>query len=146
MGAAQILDPWDHKDAWRRRGKDFMVEVTRYSVAPPSEIEFALEGSHRWCLYAYVYPKHPYFAAFSGPNMWQDATARLHLHGGCSLLEYPMYEGKVSAVKVGADYNHLHDDHFTRYSTRAEAYSIFEDAEELFEQLQRLATAGGAAA
>lgn len=127
-------EPWDHKDVWRRRGNDFLVEVTRHSVTT-SEID-PYDGPNRWAVYAYIYPKHPHFAAFDGPRMWQDASAQLHLHGGCSLLEYPMYEGKVTSAKVGADYHHLHDDRFTHYSTPEEAYEVFADAEELFEQLQ----------
>jgi hypothetical protein len=123
---------WDHKDVWRRRGKDFLIEVTRHSVKPVDH----WEGPHRWAVYAYIYPKHPHFGAFDGPNMWQDATTALHLHGGCSVLEYPMYGGNVTSVKVGADYHHLHDSEYSFYETPGDAYRVFEDANELFEQLQ----------
>ncbi|AET91057.1 hypothetical protein BYI23_B004500 [Burkholderia sp. YI23] len=99
------------------------------------------EGPHRWAVYAYIYPKHPHFSAFSGANLWQEATAVLHLHGSCSYLEYPMYDGKVTSVKVGADYHHLHDDRFTYYATQAEAREVFKDADELFAQLQTRAEA-----
>jgi hypothetical protein len=125
---------WDHKDVWRRRGKDFLLEVTRHAA-----ISSEWEGPHRWAVYAYIYPKHPHFSAFSGPAMYQDASSQLFLHGGPSLLEYPMYEGKVTCVKVGADYHHLHDDRFTHYATATEARDIFEDADELFVQLTSIA-------
>jgi hypothetical protein len=52
-----------------------------------------------------------------------------------------MYEGKVTSAKVGADYHHLHDDRFTHYATASDAYEVFGDADELFEQLQARATA-----
>lgn len=129
------LDAWDHKDVWRRRGKDFLVEVTRHSVNP---VDY-WEGPNRWCVYAYIYPKHPHFSKFDGPSLWQDATQVLHLHGGASLVEYPMYEGNVTSVKVGADYHHLHDDRFTHFSTPQDAYEVFGDADRLFEQLQNSA-------
>lgn len=125
------MNDWDHKDVWRRRGKDFLIEITRHSVRAEE-----WEGPHRWAVYAYIYPKHPHFSAFEGPQMFQDAASMLPLHCGPSLLEYPMYEGKVTSVKVGADYHHLHDERFSRYATKDEAYEVFKDAEELFEQLQ----------
>jgi hypothetical protein len=124
---------WDHKDVWRRRGKDFLIEVTRHSV---KSVDY-WEGPNRWCVYAYIYTAHPHFAAFDGPSIFQDATSQMHLHRGCSFLEYPMYEGKVTSAKVGADYHHLHDDRFTHYATASDAYEVFSDADELFEQLQR---------
>lgn len=128
---------WRHKDSWGRRGKDFMVEITRHSVEP---VDY-WEGPNRWAVYAYIYPAHPHFAAFQGPAIYQDASAQLHFHGGCSFLEYPMYDGKVTCVKVGADYHHLHDERFTHYATADDAYTVFGDADELFEQLQARATA-----
>ncbi len=131
------IEQWSHKDLWVRRGTNFAVEVTRHSAHPLSVSDY--EGPNRWAVYAYIYPKHPHFANFDGPHMWQDAALQLHFHGGPSLLEYPMYEGKVTSIKVGADYHHLHDDHFTRYSTPADAYEVFSDADELFEQLQQRA-------
>ena len=67
--------------------------------------------------------------------MWQDATSVMPLHCGCSLLEYPMYEGKVTAVKVGADYNHLHDQRFTHLSTPGDALEVFADADHLHDWL-----------
>ena len=67
--------------------------------------------------------------------MWQDAAAALPLHGGPTLLEYPIYEGKVSCVKVGADYNHLYDSRFTHFKTKDDAREVFVDAEILIEWL-----------
>lgn len=126
---------WRHKDEWRKRGQDFLIVVSRHSVA--SEYP---DGPNRWAVYAYIYPKHPHFAAFDGPKMWQDATAVMPLHGGCSLLEYPMYEGVVSSVKIGADYNHLHDDSFAHYATQDDAAEVFSDAAELYQWLSIRAT------
>lgn len=125
------MSDWRHKDCWKRAGKNFLIEVTRHSGEPLD----SFEGPHRWAVYAYIYPKHPYFAKFDGPHMWQDATGVMPLHGGASLLEYPMYEGVVTSVKVGADYHHLHDEEYTHCATKDEAASVFMDAEEIFRWL-----------
>lgn len=91
------LPEWDHKDEWRLSGRNFLIVVSRhYGTADH------YEGPHRWAVYAYIYPQHPYFALFEGPHMWQDAAVALPFHGGPSYLEYPMYGGKVGSVKVGA--------------------------------------------
>jgi hypothetical protein len=127
----QAPEGWKHQDIWRRRGTDFMVEVSRHEGLADD-----YEGPHRWCVYAYIYPKHPHFSAFSGPAIYQDASSQLHFHCGCSFLEYPMYDGKVTCVKVGADYHHLHDERFTYCGTARDAWLVFQDADELFAQLQ----------
>lgn len=124
-------NPWIHKDEWKRQGKNFALVVSRHEG-----VTGIYEGPNRWCVYAYIYPKHPYFKEFdqSGP-MYQDSASAMPLHCGPSLLEFPMYDGKVSSVKVGADYNHLHDDEFTHYATKDDAYKVFRDAEKLFDWL-----------
>lgn len=135
------MDGFRHKDIWHRGGKGFLIEVSRH--ASFSTLEYDSEGAHRWCVYAYIYPAHPHFAAFNGKDLWQDATRVLPLHGGCSYVDYPMYDGKVTSVKVGADYHHLHDEHFTHCATADQAISVFDDANELFDKLQSMAQETG---
>lgn len=126
------MSEWRHKDEWKKRGTDFLVMVTRHSgVDPYTEIT-----ENKWCVYGFIYPEHPHFASFSGPNIWQDAASVMPLHCGASLLEYPMYDGKVTSVKVGADYSHLHDERFLGMATKQEAYQVFSDAQDLFDWLQ----------
>lgn len=126
-----VAPAWDHKEEWWQRGQNFLVVVRRWA----SNFEDSFEGPHRWAVYAYIYPKHPYFAAFNGPHMWQEAATAMPFHSYPSLLEYPMYEGAISAVKVGSDYHHLHDDRFTHYATKEEAREVFNDAQELHDWL-----------
>jgi hypothetical protein len=138
MSAAEhATNHWGHKDLWRKHGKDFLVEVSRHSASPSSlDID---GGPHRWCVYAYIYPKHPHFSAFdttTKATLFQEAATVLPLHGYPSLCEYPMYDGKVTSVKVGADYHHLHDAEFTRMATPEEAEEVFADAQRLFDWLQ----------
>lgn len=133
------MSDWKHKDMWTREGKNFIVQVSRHSVNVEDPACYDSDHGQRWCVYAYIYPKHPHFAKFEGPNIWQDATSIMPLHAGCSLLKYPMYDGKVTSVHVGCDYNHLHDERFTQMKTQADAYSIFRDADELYDWLQERA-------
>lgn len=130
------MSDWKHKDEWKRYGKDFLVSVTRHSVAVDEHGFYDSDLGHRWCVYAYIYPKHPHFAKFDGPQMYQDAASCMPFHGGPSLLEYPMYDGAVTSVKVGCDYNHLHDWPYTRMANKEEALGVFADADELYNWLQ----------
>ena len=119
---------WKHKDLWTLRGKDFAIEVSRHSVATMAPNE----GINRWCVYAYIHPTNPYFSKFEGDDYWQDATQCMPFHGGCTYLEYITRGGKVTCIKVGADYSHYRDDHFYHYATKDDAWEVFSDAEELF--------------
>jgi len=123
---------WSKRDEWKLRGKDFMIVVSRHEESSC----LSYEGDNRWCVYAYIYPKHPHFSEFSGPSCWQDAANAMPLHGGATLLDYPARDGSITSVHIGADYNHLHDDSFTFYATKKDAYEVFNDAGELFDWLQ----------
>lgn len=128
------MTKWDKKDEWHRSGKDFLVVVKRHSVAPSSYSPY--EGVHRWAVYAYIYPTHRLFDAFSGPDMWQPAAVALPMHGGPSLLRWHTGDdGKPCSVQVGADYHHLHDAHFTNYAIPEHADEVFSDADRLFQHL-----------
>lgn len=136
------MSEWRHKDVWGMDGKDFMVQVSRHSVTLISPGGgYDAEGPHRWCVYAYIYPKHPHFAAFDGTEaMWQDAAAMLPLHGGPSLCRKHLdADGKVTSYQVGADYNHLHDWPYTQYATKDDARAVFSDAAELHAWLMECA-------
>lgn len=131
------MSDWKHKDEWSKRGKDFLVVISRHEA----HLNDPYEGPHRWAVYAYIYPAHAHFAAFKGPDMWQDATA-LGFHGMCSFLRYHHDEaGKVLSVQCGADYHHLHDDLFSDMATADEAYEVFWDADRLFETLTNMGAA-----
>ena len=125
------MKDWKHKDIWILRGKDFAIEVSRHSVTTADPYE----GINRWCVYAYIHQSNPYFSKFEGDDLWQDATQCMPLHGGCTYLEYITLKGKVTSIKVGADYSHYRDDHFYHYATKEDAWEVFGDAEELFEFL-----------
>lgn len=139
------ITQWEPKREWWRRGENFLVMVKHHTEPVREESGcYDSEGANRWCVYAYIFPKHPHFAAFDGTDtMWQDATTRLPFHGGPSYCR-AKYDasGNVDEYKVGADYHHLHDWPFTQAATEQEAYAVFADAQELFETLQTMAATG----
>jgi len=129
-----MKNEWQHKDEWKLSGKGFIVQVTRHSTML-SDFAFD-EGPHRWAVYTYIYPQHPYFAEIVGTDMCQDSTAAMPLHCGASYLVRHVHGGKEASIQVGEDYNHLHDSRYTHYETKEDARSVFMDAEELFNWLQ----------
>ena len=117
---------------WRRRYDHFLIEVVRRTRPPRKTDDWGECGPHLWNVYAYIYPPHWHFAAFSGNEHWQPATDDMPLHGGCTFLEYHWKQGEtglvVSAVQVGCDYNHLHD---VDYTYDADGVTPFRDAKTL---------------
>jgi hypothetical protein len=131
-----MSDAYRHKDVWTRRGTGFAIEVSRHEGTPI----IADEGPHRWAVYAYVYPEHPHFAAFAGEEMFQPATQALPLHAYPSFFRvHRDNDGEVCSYQVGADYHHLHDEHYTRMATREDAGVVFRDADELWEWMSQRA-------
>lgn len=127
---------WNHKDEWRKPGKDFLVTVTRHTSSP-SVIDLD-EGPNRWAVYAYIYPKHPLFGTFDGEHIYQQATESLPFHCGCSFVrKHLSADGVVQSYQAGADYHHYGDEHFTHFATKEEAHEVFIDAEMLFNRLMR---------
>ena len=117
---------------WQRRYDQFSIEVVRQTQPRKMDVRHDHRGPYLWTLYAYIYPPHPHFAAFSGNEHWQPATDDMPLHGGCTFVEYYWKQGKtglvVTAVQVGCDYNHPHDEVHTR---DAEGFAPFRDAKRL---------------
>ena len=132
-------EKYRHKDMYTRDGDGFIVQVSRHSVDITDHPAcFDSEGPHRWCIYAYIYPKHWHFGAFSGTDVFQDAASMMPLHCGPSLLRWHLGgEGEVTSVQVGCDYNHLHDNEYTRLGNPVEAFGVFSDADDLFNWLSR---------
>lgn len=132
---SKVNKKWVHKDEWKREGSGFAVVVSRHSI-PESKHNIG-EGLQRWCVYAYIYPKHKYFDSIDlDGEMYQDACNAIPLHCGCSFFKvHKDREGKVCSVQIGADYNHYHDYYYTTLETQGEAVAVFDDAESLFEWL-----------
>ena len=131
------MSNWKHKDIWKREGKDFLIEVSRHEGVADGR-----EGTHRWAVYAYIYPAHPHFGEFAGDSLFQDATADLPGHSYCSYLRYHANAaGEVTSVQVGWDYHHDGDWMFTHDATKDDALRQFRDADALFDALQAMTEA-----
>ena len=122
------MDEWDHVDLWHKRGPNFVVEVKRIRDG----------NDNCWCVYAYVYPDHPYFTRLSPEvdDALRASAALMPLHGGPTLLRrYYDDHGVTITVQVGGDYHHLGDDCYMRADDASAAAGVFLDAEKLFEWL-----------
>ncbi len=127
---------WKHKDEWKRAGKNFLVVVSRHSEPMLYERAcFDSEGPNRWCVYGYVYPKHPDFGKFD-PNESVSEQPVPGMHGGCNFFRaHSKPNGEITAFQFGCDYHHDGDWHFTQMVTKEDAYAVFADAAELFDYL-----------
>ncbi len=113
-----ISDP-EKVTEWRYPDQpNFLVVVAHYTVpVPDQDSPLYGDGPNRWNVRAFIYPKHPRFAQFSGKKMWQPASLELPLHCGPSQLI--IHRGNpddielITAYQVSADYNHLGDSEFT---------------------------------
>ena len=130
---------WDKSTTWTKRGKGFIVQVN-HSARERSDIDIAMgDGPNVWNIYTYIYPEHRLFDSFDiDGHMWQDAATSLQLHSGPSFFKVhradPDDHAKITAIQVGCDYNHLHDDHY-RSMDESRVDLFFRDAEELFNRL-----------
>lgn len=122
---------WRHKDVWAYRTKSFCVEVSRHS-----ETRLDGEVENLWCIYAYVWEKHPAFKLFNrhaGP--FEQPSFDVH--------SYPSFyrphinkEGGITSHQIGWDYNHDGDSHYLELTTKDQAGSVFWDAQNLIKQLE----------
>lgn len=133
MSIDNHIEKWRESQNWKRFHKNFGVQIVHY--VEPGEVTYD-DGRQRWNVYAYIYPDHPHFKNFSGPNMWQDAATAMPFHAGPSFLQWFYFaDGSPASVKVGSDYHHLGDDHFSFIDSPSEAHEVFRDAEMLYDWL-----------
>lgn len=139
----EAVDNFRRREEWLQNGKDFLVMVRRHEEKKvPTGTSFDREGPHRWCVYAYIYKGHPLFDQIDVKgDIFQDVFTQLPFHCGVSLFIPHLYakDATVASFEVGADYHHLHDEAYTHMPTPAEAWTVFQDAQQLFVSLQALA-------
>lgn len=128
-----ITEGWNHKDEWRKSGNGFMVSVSRHHFGAGD----VSEDENRWCVYAYVYPKH---AIFDRLEKRKDAgvlsgACGLHCHSYVSFYQVHRDDsGELLSVQIGWDYNH-DGDNYGQHKTPSDAHMVFYHAERLFAQL-----------
>lgn len=123
------LDKYMHKEIWTRRGKNFCIEVIRWEVKGWKTTEYI------WNVYCYIYPGHKLFDKLTEENICGGRIIN-NFHKGCT---YCMWhrdaEGNILSKQYGSDYNHYDDDEFLKTKNPENAYKVFMDAEDLFEEL-----------
>jgi hypothetical protein len=142
------MDPksagWEQVESWRKRGENFLVEVKHFEAKSYADTALAMnEGPHRWALYAYLYPQHPFFGECDPQGgMWQRVACYLSGHMYCSFSDVHARLKKdgtpeVTSFQFGWDYHHLdYDERYTQMEPGA-ADAVFADGERLFEYLKK---------
>lgn len=134
-------DGWRHSDEWKREGKGFLVAVKRHS-RPEFNRDYSevIGEQHCWCVYLYVYPKHPDFARFDPDgDMWSQPPYECHSY--VSLFHAHRDEkGVITSFQLGWDYQHDGDSYFSELATASAASSVFYDASRLFDEALERAT------
>ncbi|QDP50268.1 MAG: hypothetical protein Tp178MES00d2C33159851_58 [Prokaryotic dsDNA virus sp.] len=120
------LEGWKPKLEWKKEGKHFLVSVTKH---------VGYEGENKWCVYLYVYPKHPAFVQFNrDATMWDQPHFDCHSYTSYFNAHVNFKTGEVCSYQLGWDYNHDGDSYYSSIENVEDAGSIFHDAEHLFQQ------------
>lgn len=135
-----MIKDYKHKEIWCRRGKDFQIEIVRWETMSEEQynkmksIGAAFNGRFIWNVYCYIYPNHRLFNVPKEEDLC-DCPVN-NLHGGCTFAQWHRNtEGNIMSKQYGSDYNHYHDEHFTYIERPEDAFEVFNDAQELFEEL-----------
>lgn len=113
------------KQSWVYYGNNFRVETIHWFRTD--------DNKNKWNIYAYIYPKHPLFDKVTSESLFE---VDLPLHCGASFHQWFFNkDGVVTSKKIGSDYQHIYDDKFESFTTKEDAYEVFNDADELIEYL-----------
>lgn len=125
-------------ESWILQSKTFNVEVKHWYTTGRVDDKLVYHSdklSHRWNVYVYVFPNHPFFEKLV-ENQNNNHPFLEELHYGCTYCDWSRAEdGSVKVKKYGSDYMHLHDEHFEDCDSEKHpaAREIFFDAERLFD-------------
>ena len=132
---------WEKVESWRRRAENFLVEVKHFAAKSYGETFSMGEGPHRWAVYVYIYPQHPFFKECEVTGgMRQRVANYLPFHLYCSFADVHVRvkeDGahEVTSFQFGADYHHLHDEFYTHMKDELEAGTVFAEAQELYDYM-----------
>jgi hypothetical protein len=135
-----MLTNYTHKETWSRKGKDFLVEVVRWERMTEEQCKKMREtigdigGRFIWNIYCYIYPNHRLFDAIKEESIFECPVN--NLNSGCTFARWHINQkGEVMSKQYGCDYNHYDEEHFTYIEKPDDAYVVFNDAEDLFNEL-----------
>lgn len=128
------METFEAKRIWTKKGIDCSVEVSCHEGKEDGDV-----GKYRWAVYAYVYRPHRLYERLLADQSDHDLTCHSyqsysHVHYNSIRVESstPVLMVVPTCVQIGWDYNHLHDEWFTRQEM---CQSVFKDAKRLMEQL-----------
>lgn len=126
---------WRKKTTWIKDDNGtYRVEVVHHTTQPSGDPE----PVNHWAVYAFIYPRHPLFARFTGKEMWQAATSALPGHSYCSYLEkHTDDDGRVCSWQVGWDYGHDGDEQYANLSAD-QPHVVMYDAGQIIATLEEM--------
>ena len=139
------MSSYDFKktESWFLKSDSFTIEVKHWYTKGRilTDPVLALDRSalsHKWNVYVYVFPEHPFFDKLI-ENQNNNYPYLEELHYGCTYCNW-VYDvsGKVKVKQYGSDYAHLHDEHFEDCDNENHpaAREIFFDAKRLYDSFK----------
>ena len=116
-------------ELWIVRGENYSVEVKHWVK------DWGEAGRNSWNVYIYLYPRFRNFDTFKD-NISSDIP--VSMNWGCTYSQfYRDKDGTVTCKKYGSDYEHIHQERFSKFSTPEQAYEVFQDAMLNFDELKQ---------
>jgi len=96
---------------------------------------------NKWNVYVYFYPEFPNFEDLKEELM---TPLPIEFNWGNTYCIWNRNEkGEVFSKCYGSDYQHIHQERFAGFSTKDDAFEVFNDAEEYWTILAQFCTALG---
>jgi hypothetical protein len=136
-----FIKQYKHKETWSRKGENFLIEVVRWETMT-KEVYEQLKKEHSidtgrfvWNVYCYLYKDHPKFNDSNTEDIFDCPVQNLNC--GCTYVNWARNsDGEVVCKQYGSDYQHIWDDGFDKIEDPEDAYKVFNDAEDLFKELE----------
>ena len=125
-----------HRETWSKKGNNFALEIVRWQH--PNYINGKEYGvKYVWNIYCYIYPKHRLFDELKIEDI--EGGYSFNFHMGCSFCKWSRNkQRKVECKQYGCDYAHYGDEEFDTIKNIEDNYVIQNDAEDLFNELDKL--------
>ena len=135
-----MLD-WEAGRKWSKPVYDDQKHVANVSVRNHLVVAHLPTGPNWWNIYAYIFETSALFKEVLYVDSFFDLPKELYAQfhkGPTSLQRRYDSDGKCTCIKIGGDYNHLHDDPHT-HCTDPSYY--LQDAEILIEYIKQAGAA-----
>lgn len=114
-----------YSETWSEIYEDkFNVEVKRWTGS---------EGDNIWNIYVYLYKTFPNFHEYKDSLLFSEFP--VCLYRGITYSHFYRDEKEVYCKKYGCDFNHIDDSRFLKYTTKTQAWEVFQYAEKAYSKL-----------